>query len=79
MPEFVTMVSGRTNNEELPALFKKVMRDLSHYNNELFFAKRREFAQDNSYPKQIARIGCILKDLKFNTPKTLVNQEHGTS
>ena len=57
--DLVTMVNERDNNNALPALFKKVARQLTVYNDTLLQKKRIAFAKDNSYINQIGRIKKI--------------------
>jgi hypothetical protein len=65
-PDLVMMNDGRENNLQLPALFKKVMNDLDHYNNADFQQKRIAFAKVNTYPKQIERIEQKLQEHFIN-------------
>lgn len=52
------------HNENLPALFKKVIQNLNHYNSPELQKKRIEFALDNTYKKQIERIEKHINNLK---------------
>lgn len=55
-PELVQMIASRTNNLELPILFKRVINELHMHNDEGLFAIRRAFAKENTYEKQLDRI-----------------------
>lgn len=59
-PDLVQMVESRENNDQLPALFRKVVGALDRYNSRELRDKRRAFARDNSYVRQIDRIETIL-------------------
>jgi hypothetical protein len=59
--ELLQMTTQRDNNRELPALFKKVIADLPHYNNPSVQRQRISHAADNTYAAQIARIEKLLK------------------
>ena len=61
MNELVVMTSGRDNNDELPALFSNTIRHLDKYNTVDLYNKRKAFAKDNTYKKQVERIASILK------------------
>ena len=50
------------HNKNLPALFKKVINNLDHYNSPEKQRKRIEFALDNTYEKQIQRIEKIISE-----------------
>jgi len=41
-------------------LFEKVINNLNHWNSEILQRKRRAFAADNSYPRQIDRIETLI-------------------
>lgn len=47
-------------NKQLPALFKKAIDNLSFYNSAELQQKRKVFAQENTYEKQIEKIEQIL-------------------
>jgi hypothetical protein len=55
-PELVQMVEGRINNDGLPQLFKKVISQLHEFNQPELQRSRIEYARDNVYARQIARI-----------------------
>ena len=59
-PDLLQMTAQRDNNRELPALFRKVIGDLAHYNNPLLQKQRIGYAADNTYAAQIARIEKLL-------------------
>ncbi len=58
--ELIEMVD-EMHNDNLPALFKKVIRNLQYYNSKELQAKRIEYALSNTYEKQIDRIEILLK------------------
>ena len=60
MSDLVVMALGRENNEELPALFRNTIRQLDIYNTADLFNKRKAFAKDNTYKKQVERIASIV-------------------
>ncbi|QNF33815.1 glycosyl transferase family 1 [Adhaeribacter swui] len=54
------------NNENLPILFSKVVTSLDYYNSLDLQHKRKAFAYDNTYAKQLDRIeSIILKYIKL--------------
>jgi hypothetical protein len=55
-PELVQMVNERTNNKQLPTLFKKVINNITQYNSIELQKKRVAFASENTYQHQINRI-----------------------
>ena len=59
-PDMVMMVKERQHNENLPGLFKNVISQLDVYNSTALQAKRKAYAADNSYSKQVDRIEIIL-------------------
>jgi hypothetical protein len=59
-PGLIEMVSSRKNNDQLPALFKQVIGNLSQYNSADKIAARQAFAKENTYEKQLARIEKII-------------------
>jgi hypothetical protein len=70
-PALVQMVAERESNQSLPALFRKVMGNLTYYNSPAFRKERIAFANDNTYVKQIHRIENIL--FKEYAPANLAN------
>jgi glycosyltransferase involved in cell wall biosynthesis len=63
-PHLIQMTQERSNNEKLPALFKSVIDRLSDHNSQVNMEKRREFALDNIYPKQLEKIDSHLNSLR---------------
>jgi len=59
-PDLIRMVQERTNNKFLPELFKKTMGNLDWWNSDELQTKRRQFALDNTYTKQLERIEAHL-------------------
>jgi hypothetical protein len=62
-PVLVEMISERENNNALPALFKKVVLQLSNYNAPDLQLQRTNFAKDNTYEKQVERVEKIIRAL----------------
>lgn len=62
--ELIEMCKRRDNNEELPALFKKVIANLSIYNSRPLMDKRIAYAKDNTYQRQLDRIASHLENIK---------------
>lgn len=62
-PDLVQMVKERENNLQLPGLFKYVMTNLDAFNVPSLQAKRRKFAADNAYSRQVDRIETILEPM----------------
>ena len=60
LPDLVQMVEERNTNMALPILFKKVVQDLSFYNDSIFVQKRIAFASANTYAEQIKKIEAKL-------------------
>lgn len=60
------MTTNRNNNNELPALFKKVINNLNSFNNIVKQKKRIAYAIDNTYARQLSRIEKKLKELMFH-------------
>ncbi len=56
MNDFVVMTASRDNNADLPVLFSQVIQHLDEYNTEALTGKRKAFALDNTYKKQLERI-----------------------
>ena len=59
-PDLIQMVKERTDNHQLPALFKKVISHLEEYNSPKLQSGRIEFALNNSYAKQLDVIEKII-------------------
>jgi hypothetical protein len=55
-PDLVQMIQDRNNNDQLPVLFNKVIRNLEIYNDVSLQKKRIEFAKTNMYDKHIKSI-----------------------
>lgn len=62
LPELVQMVEDREHNRRLPALFHTVARGLTIANSPELQQKRRAFAEDNTYHKQLDRIERFLEE-----------------
>lgn len=48
------------DNEDLPILFATVMREINNYNSPELVEKRREFAIENSYSRQLDLVGSLI-------------------
>ena len=68
----IEMTSSRTDNDELPALFKKVVTNLKHYNNDNLSKFRQEFAFARQYPLQINKIEHFINDAYRIKNKTIL-------
>ncbi len=64
-PGLLEMITERTSNEKLPALFKKVIQNLPVYNSAALQQQRIDFANANTYRKQVETIEGYLKDECF--------------
>lgn len=62
-PDLLTMTTERNNNDQLPALFKEVMEQISVYNAPERCEARIAYARSNSYPKQVTAIESHLQNL----------------
>ena len=60
-PDLVQMVPERSSNKGLPALFRQVMKNIDEYNSLEKSKRRKEFALENVYSKQIKRIQDYLE------------------
>ncbi len=60
-PDLVHMASERQNNFELPALFKETALNLSLYNSADLIEKRKQFARQNTYEKQLDAINSEIE------------------
>ena len=60
-PDLVHMASERQNNFELPALFKETVLNLSLYNSADLIEKRKQFARQNTYEKQLDAINSEIE------------------
>lgn len=61
--ELLVMTNNRENNGELPVIFKQVMNSISYYNSKELMQQRRQYAQENLYPRQLELIDNILQGL----------------
>lgn len=59
-PDLITMCKSRSSNTEMIALFKSVVSDLATYNSPYLISKRKAFAKNNGYHKQVDRIESLL-------------------
>jgi glycosyltransferase involved in cell wall biosynthesis len=60
LPNLIEMTTSRTDNQELPQLFKTVINNLQYYNQTQFIAARKAFAIRNLYSNKINEIETIL-------------------
>ena len=65
-PDLIQMIPERADNETLPALFRETIGNLEKWNAEALINERRSFAGNNTYGKQLERIGLHINDLKQN-------------
>jgi hypothetical protein len=65
-PGILEMITSRTNNGELPGLFKKVIQNLDQYNSQENQKRRVAFATDNTYLRQLSKIEKKLNQLKIH-------------
>lgn len=56
------LIQMAKEKNELPVLFKKIISNLSFYNNELNARKRREFAIKNTYTIRLMEIEKLIKE-----------------
>lgn len=54
--DLIQMTEGRRNNDDLPYLFKQIINNLDAYNTPDLQICRKNFAENNTYSKQIDRI-----------------------
>jgi glycosyltransferase involved in cell wall biosynthesis len=59
--DLVYMSPERDSNKSLPELFRYVITNLNQLNSDALQTKRRAYAYDNLYDKQIDRIEAILQ------------------
>jgi hypothetical protein len=59
-PNLLEMSESRTNNDNLSAVFKNVVINLQHYNQEAFQDIRTNFAIGNLYSKKVIEIEKLL-------------------
>jgi hypothetical protein len=60
-PDLVQMIPERDNNDSLPGLFNMVVSDIEQYNADSLREIRHSYAIDNTYGKQLDRIGSLLE------------------
>jgi hypothetical protein len=58
-------MSQKEDNSDYVQLFNKTINNLSEFNTEELFLKRRALAFENTYSKQIERIEKIISE-KYN-------------
>jgi hypothetical protein len=71
-PEMIRMVPERTSNKMLPVLLRETIGDLKKWNAIELMNRRKIFAQNNTYQKQLDRIDghiCDLMRESRHTPK----------
>lgn len=61
LPQLLQMGQSRENNNELPELFSSVIRRINEYNSPEMQQLRISFAAENTYSKQVVKIGGILE------------------
>jgi len=54
------LIEMSASNKELPDIFRRVVSDLPYFNNKLLVNRRKAFAIENSYDRQIERIERIV-------------------
>jgi hypothetical protein len=59
-PALVQMIRSRDNNRALTHLFKNVIQNLDYHNSPALEKLRKEYANQNTYSKQISRIEKII-------------------
>ena len=59
--DLVYMSQERDSNKSLPEIFRFVISNLNHLNSDALKSKRRAYAYDNLYDKQIDRIEAIFQ------------------
>jgi hypothetical protein len=62
-PELISMIADRKANGDLLPLFNNVIRSLDVHNSTFLQEKRKKFAWDNSYKKQVEKIEEQLKKI----------------
>jgi hypothetical protein len=63
--DLVTMIADRDSNKCLPALFSNIVNEIDQYNAEPLRQKRCAYALENTYKKQVERIGTLLEKEKL--------------
>ena len=72
-PELVRMTQNRQNNDELPALFRETALDLDSCNLPELVEKRKQFARQNTYKKQLDMINLEIYE-SIDTGRRFRNQ-----
>lgn len=62
-PDLVQMTRSRENNEGLPRLVKSVLQHLDYYNSPLLQQRRIDYARQNTYTSQVAKIERLISDV----------------
>ncbi len=62
------LIEMATSNESMSEMFSRVVNDLDHYNDKDLVNRRRAFAREHTYDRQIDRVEKIIND------NELVNQ-----
>jgi hypothetical protein len=60
LPKLLQMGQSRETNNELPALFSRIISSINEYNSPEMQQVRISFATENTYSKQVRQISCIL-------------------
>ena len=60
LPELMEMVSSKTDNSELPALFNTVIGNIEKYNSSENRKKRIDYATGFTYPSQVRKVESYL-------------------
>jgi hypothetical protein len=63
--DLLQMTDERENNDKLPQLFQKVIKNLDYFNDAALQRKRIAFAHENAYHKQIERIEKLCSPAKY--------------
>ena len=58
--DLMIMANSRKNNKELPSIFKMIINNLDYYNQTQLINKRKSFAYENLYSKQIIEFAKII-------------------
>lgn len=58
--ELIQMIKSRDNNNELPFMFKEIINELSQYNSAERQLNRVNYAVQNTYSKQLAKIENLI-------------------
>jgi hypothetical protein len=60
-PDLVHMTGSRQDNNELPAIFKETVLNLHYYNRQGAVEKRKQFARQNTYKRQLDSINLEIE------------------